>query len=88
MLNSEQLLHFIWKNRLYNTESLITENGVMVEVIDPGLSNENAGPDFFNSKYVPEVKFGLVMLRFIVPLAIGRGMVTIKTKLIILSYFI
>lgn len=50
MLNSEQLLHFIWKNRLYNTESLITENGVMVEVIDPGLYNENAGPDFFNSK--------------------------------------
>lgn len=50
MLNAEQLLHFIWKHRLYNTDSLITENGVIVEVIDPGLSNENAGPDFFNSK--------------------------------------
>src|SRR5690554_5970838 len=50
MLNSEHLLHFIWKNRLYNTNKLITENGVVVEVIDPGISNENAGPDFFNSK--------------------------------------
>ena len=50
MLNSEQLLHYIWRNRLYNTDSLITENGVKVEVLDPGLSNEDAGPDFFNSK--------------------------------------
>jgi hypothetical protein len=50
MLNSEQLLHYIWRNRLYNTDSLITEDGVKVEVIDPGLHNENAGPDFFNSK--------------------------------------
>ncbi|MBF6597452.1 MAG: DUF2851 family protein [Fermentimonas sp.] len=50
MLNSEQLLHFIWKNRLYNTDSLKTENGEMIEVLEPGLYNENAGPDFFNSK--------------------------------------
>ena len=50
MLNSEQLLHYIWSNRLFNTNSLKTENGVLVEVIDPGLQNENAGPDFFNSK--------------------------------------
>lgn len=50
MLNSEQLLHFIWKNKLYNTDSLITDSGIQFEVIDPGLHNENAGPDFFNSK--------------------------------------
>ncbi len=50
MLNSEQLLHFIWMNKLYNTDSLKTEDGVKVEVIDPGVQNENAGPDFFNSK--------------------------------------
>src|SRR5690554_360160 len=50
MLNSEQLLHYIWRNRLYNTDSLITEDGVMIEVIDPGLQNDDAGPDFFNAK--------------------------------------
>ena len=50
MLNSEQLLHYIWRNKLYNTESLITKEGMDVEVIDPGIQNVNAGPDFFNSK--------------------------------------
>ena len=56
MLNSEQLLHFIWKNKLYNTDSLITDSGIQFEVIDPGLHNENAGPDFFNSKIKKIIK--------------------------------
>jgi hypothetical protein len=43
-------LHYIWKNRLYNPESLKTAKGNLIEVIDPGLHNEDAGPDFFNAK--------------------------------------
>lgn len=50
MLNSEQLLHYIWKYKLFLADSLITTDGVRIEVIDPGTHNENAGPDFFNSK--------------------------------------
>ncbi|MDD4008349.1 MAG: DUF2851 family protein [Fermentimonas sp.] len=50
MANTEHLLHYIWKNRLYNPESLKTAKGTLIEVLDPGLHNEDAGPDFFNAK--------------------------------------
>lgn len=50
MANAEHLLHYIWKNRLYNPESLKTTNGILIEVLDPGLHNDDAGPDFFNAK--------------------------------------
>jgi hypothetical protein len=50
MLNSEYLLHYIWKFRLYPNGSLTTSDGARVEVIDPGIHNHDAGPDFFNSK--------------------------------------
>ncbi len=46
----EILLHYIWKHRLYPLHALTTNNGETVEVIDPGLHNTNAGPDFFNAK--------------------------------------
>ena len=46
----EQLLHYAWKHRLYPLEPLVTTGGQAVEVIDPGLHNHNAGPDFFNAK--------------------------------------
>lgn len=45
----EQLLHYAWKYRLYDSP-LTTSDGQEVEVIDVGLSNTNAGPDFFNAK--------------------------------------
>jgi hypothetical protein len=47
---SEELLHFIWKYRLYNSLNLKTSEGESVEVINPGLYNQHAGPDFFNAK--------------------------------------
>ena len=50
MANTEHLLHYIWKNRLYNPELLKTAKGTLIEVLDPGLHNEDAGPDFFNAK--------------------------------------
>ena len=45
----EDLLHYIWKFRLYQKE-LKTTTGQLIEVIDVGLSNTNEGPDFFNAK--------------------------------------
>ena len=46
----EQLLHYCWKHKLFPLEGLQTTDGQSVEVIDPGLHNLNAGPDFFNAK--------------------------------------
>lgn len=45
----ELLLHYIWKYRLYEHE-LKTTGGMPVEVIDVGIPNTDAGPDFFNAK--------------------------------------
>ncbi|MDD5862800.1 MAG: DUF2851 family protein [Prevotella sp.] len=46
----EQLLHYVWKHKLFPLRPLTTTDGQTVEVIDPGLHNRNAGPDFFNAK--------------------------------------
>ena len=46
----EQLLHYCWKHRLFPVSGLHTTEGREVEVIDPGLHNRNAGPDFFNAE--------------------------------------
>ena len=46
----EELLHYTWKHRLLPLKPLETTDGRPVEVIDPGLHNRNAGPDFFNAK--------------------------------------
>lgn len=46
----EQLLHYIWKYKLYSNHAFISSEGDKVEIIDTGMLNSNAGPDFFNSK--------------------------------------
>ena len=46
----EQLLHYTWKHKLFPLKELKTSDGQNVEIIDPGLHNSNAGPDFFNAK--------------------------------------
>ena len=46
----EALLQHVWKHRLLPLAGLVTSDGQQVEVIDPGLHNRNAGPDFFNAK--------------------------------------
>ncbi|RRD80858.1 DUF2851 family protein [Alloprevotella sp. OH1205_COT-284] len=46
----ERLLHYVWKHRLFAQSSLYTDDGKPVEIIDPGLHNNDAGPDFFNAK--------------------------------------
>ncbi|MBR1387411.1 MAG: DUF2851 family protein [Alloprevotella sp.] len=46
----EKLLHYAWRQRLYSPLVPHTDDGTEIEVIDPGLPNRNAGPDFFNAK--------------------------------------
>jgi hypothetical protein len=46
----EQLLHYCWKHKMWPATGLETTDGRQVEVLDPGLHNRNAGPDFFNAK--------------------------------------
>ena len=46
----EKLLHYTWKHRLLPLAGLRTADGRELEVIDPGLPNGDAGPDFFNAK--------------------------------------
>jgi len=46
----EKLLHYVWKHKMFPLKPLLTTDGQAVEVIDPGLSNNDAGPDFFNAK--------------------------------------
>jgi len=44
----EDFLHFVWKEQLFDTAALKTEDGQLVQIIDKGQYNHNAGPDFFN----------------------------------------
>ena len=46
----EKLLQYIWKHKIFPLAPLRTDKGEEVEVIDPGIQNTNAGPDFFNAK--------------------------------------
>jgi hypothetical protein len=48
----ENLLHFIWKLKLFSTNKLTTVSGKKLEIISVGLPNFNAGPDFLNAKLV------------------------------------
>jgi hypothetical protein len=46
----ERLLHYVWKYKLYAPDTLVTAEGEPVCVIDTGIQNTDAGPDFFNAK--------------------------------------
>lgn len=46
----ERLLHYVWKHKIFPLSQLFTTDGEEVEVVDPGLQNTDAGPDFFNAK--------------------------------------
>ena len=50
----EQLLHYVWKHKIFPLKELKTTTGQQVEVIDTGLANTDAGPDFFNAKLKPD----------------------------------
>ena len=46
----EQLLHYIWKYKLYTNQTFVSSDGDEIEILNTGMLNSNAGPDFFNSK--------------------------------------
>ncbi|MBL0103387.1 MAG: DUF2851 family protein [Bacteroidetes bacterium] len=43
---TEAFLHHIWKHRLFNHNNLLTDEGRIVEIVNPGYHNMGAGPDF------------------------------------------
>ncbi|MCL1943174.1 MAG: DUF2851 family protein [Candidatus Azobacteroides sp.] len=46
----EDLLHYVWKHKLFVSRITETVTGEPVEIIDTGTRNVHAGPDFFNAK--------------------------------------
>ncbi|MFC6102720.1 DUF2851 family protein [Olivibacter domesticus] len=50
----EEVLHYIWKYRLYNTYKLRTKNEKILSVKYPGDKNRHAGPDFEHSRLIIE----------------------------------
>lgn len=46
----ENLLHFIWRYRLFDHSKLQTTNGENIEIIQTGIFNTDAGADFCNAR--------------------------------------
>lgn len=46
----ENLLHFIWKYKMFATNKLVSTAGETIEIKATGSANLNAGPDFLNAK--------------------------------------
>lgn len=46
----EMLMQFMWEHRLWNPAEMRTNDGKRIRVVDPGVRNTDAGPDFFNAK--------------------------------------
>lgn len=48
----EELLQFIWEQRLFDEQDLRTEDGAPVEVMDPGQRGAGSGPDLHGAHLV------------------------------------
>ena len=46
----EEFLHYLWKFKRLNTLGLTSTNNERIEILDFGLHNQNAGPDFLSGK--------------------------------------
>ena len=46
----EQLLHYVWKHKIFPLHELRTTDGRLLEVLNPGIHNTDAGPDFTGAK--------------------------------------
>ncbi|MBP5214595.1 MAG: DUF2851 family protein, partial [Bacteroidales bacterium] len=44
----EELMYYVWQQRLFS--SIVTLDETPIEIINPGVRNLDAGPDFFNAK--------------------------------------
>ena len=50
MLFAEEFLHYVWKQRRFNQNSLMDCQGHSLNIVQPGLVNLDSGPDFSNAK--------------------------------------
>jgi hypothetical protein len=46
----EELLHYIWQSKILLKQSLLLVNDKPIEILNIGILNHDAGPDFFNAK--------------------------------------
>ncbi|MBT8218513.1 MAG: DUF2851 family protein, partial [Bacteroidia bacterium] len=46
----EDLLHYVWKMKRFDLQGLLTTMGNKVEIVDFGIQNHDAGPDFSNCR--------------------------------------
>ncbi|MBK7148415.1 MAG: DUF2851 family protein [Bacteroidetes bacterium] len=47
---TETLLHFVWKYKLFDTGKLRTQAGEPISILQSGIHNFDAGPDFLNAR--------------------------------------
>lgn len=47
---SEDFLHYVWQFRLYDLQNLQATSGEALKILNTGLLNKNAGPDFSEAK--------------------------------------
>ncbi|PWS28556.1 DUF2851 domain-containing protein [Pedobacter yonginense] len=47
---SEDFLHYVWQFKRFDFSDLQTHEGMPIQVINSGILNKNAGPDFGNAK--------------------------------------
>ena len=47
---TEEFLQFVWEQRLFDATGLYTISGEKVTVLETGVCNGDAGPDFFNAR--------------------------------------
>ena len=47
---NEELLQFIWQNKIIGKTKFYSINNTEIDVIDFGAKNNDSGPDFFNGK--------------------------------------
>lgn len=50
MIMKENLLQFIWKWGLFKSDNLQTIQNQSIQIINKGMQNTNAGPDFLNAR--------------------------------------
>lgn len=50
MVLTEDILHFIWKNGLFDQNDLSTTDGCNIEIVKNGIHNHHSGPDFNDAR--------------------------------------
>jgi len=49
-LIKEDFLHYLWKHKLFDARQLVSSSNENIQILNSGMHNFNAGPDFFNAK--------------------------------------